>query len=225
MPPLPAVPKCIQFKLFFNDNGNSNVQMLLYFTYTGTLAQADLQALCNQLQTQWNTHMGPQICATCSLLGVTGNDLSSSLAPKSASTGAAQAGGLANPELSSGAAFVISHETARKYRGGHSRSYIPGQAQQHLADGNTWTAAVQSAMLTAWNAFVTSFITTAVPVAVGTLQQVVAHRYGRSATAPVLSAGTESPSVPLANPFTDPVTASIANPQVGSQRRRNQQAG
>lgn len=219
------MPKCIQFKLFFNDHGNTNVQCMFYVRYTGTLASTDLQTLCNNLFSQWATHMGPQISQSCSLLGVTGNDLSSVTGAKSASTGVAQPGTNINGFNPNGAAFVIGHETARKYRGGHSRTYIPGTPNGSLSDGNTWSNAFQAATLTAWNAFVTAFIQTAVPAAVGALTQVVAHRYGASATAPVSGGVSALKSVPLANPFTDDVTASVANPQVGSQRRRNQQAG
>lgn len=225
MAALPPVPKTIQFKLFFNSHGNSNVQNILYFTYTGTLASTDLQTICNNLLSQWATHMSPQQCTTTSLLGVTGNDLSSVTAAKSASSGVPAAGGNVGAEVSNGAAFVIGHETNRKYKGGHSRSYVPGVAVSELSDGNTWSNTFQASMISAWNAFVTAFISTAVPAAVGTLAQVVAHRYGASPIAPVSGGVSVLKSVPLASPFTDPVTASVANPQVGSQRRRNQQAG
>jgi len=127
--------------------------------------------------------------------------------------------------MTNGAAVVISHETSRKYKGGHSRTYVAGMPRQSLSDGNTLSTLGATALLSAWNAFITAFITTAVPAAVGALQQVVAHRYGKTATAPVLSASTGVRSVPLTTPFTDPITASVINPQLGSQRRRNQQAG
>jgi hypothetical protein len=225
MAALPPVPKCIQFKLYFNDHGNSNVQNLLYFSYTGTLAATDLQTLCNNLMSQWATHMGVEQVNSCSLLGVTGNDLSSVTGAKAASTLGATTGTASPPGLSNGAACVISHESARKYKGGHSRTYVPGMQEASLSDGNTWLNTFQASILSAWNAFISAFIATAVPAAVGTLAQVVAHRYGASATAPVLSAASGRKSVPLATPFTDLVTGTTVNPQVGSQRRRNQQAG
>lgn len=225
MPALAPVPSTIQFKLFFNDHGNSNVQTLLYVSYSSTLAQSDLQTLCNTCFTQWATHMLPNQVPNLSLLGVTGNDLSAVTAPKAASTFPSQAGTNAGSPIPNAANFIISHETARKYRGGHSRSYIMGMPANQLADGNTWTSPWQTTMLTAWNAFLSGLLTTGVPVAVGTLQHVVAHRYGRTKDGTPGTPDSDLPSVPLDKPFTDPVTAEVANPQVGSQRRRNQQAG
>lgn len=225
VPALPPISKVIQFKLFTNDNGNTNVQNVLYFSYSGSLAATDLQTLCNNMVSAWVTNMLPKLVNTNHILGVTGNDLSSVTAPKSASTGVVSAGTVTPPAITSGAAFVIGHDTSRKYKGGHSRTYITGLPTSDLADGNTWSAAAQTAILTAWNAFITAFTQTLVPAAVGALTQVVAHRYGRTAGSPVLALGSKSPSVPLTTPFADPVTASIANPQVGSQRRRNQQVG
>lgn len=225
MTALPPLPKVIQFKIFTNDHGNSNVQNVLYFSYTGSLAATDLQTLCNNLVAAWVANILPKLVNTNSILGVTGDDLSSDTAPKSASTSVVSAGTVTPPSITSGAAFVIGHDTSRKYKGGHSRSYITGLPTSDLADGNTWSAAAQTAILSAWNAFVTAFTQTLVPAAVGALTQVVAHRYGKTPGSPVLALGSGSKSVPLTTPFADPVTASVANPQVGSQRRRNQQAG
>jgi len=224
MPALPPVPKTIQFTLFYNDNGNANVHNILYYTYSGTLALADLTTLCNNVMTAWGAQFAAQTMPSCSLVGVIGNDLSSNLAPKSASTSAAVPGTNAGQNLSNGATPVFSYLTSRKYRGGHSRTYTPGAVRNSLSDGNTWSGTARTAMQAAWVAFLNAIVTTAVPAAVGQLTHVVAHRYGKTATSPV--SGTSSPtrSVPLTTPFTDPVTAVVLNPQIGSQRRRNQQS-
>lgn len=223
MPPLPPVSFALHFRLLYVDFGNTNVQNNLYFTYSQTMSNTDLTTLCNSMVTRWTNHIGPQVSQNLTLFGVVANDLTTSTAAQGASTVPSIGGALAGPELSNAAAFVISNETARRYRGGHSRVYLPGQMQSHLADGNTWTTAFQTAMLQAWNAFISEFITTAVPAAVGTLRQIVVHRYGRTSTSPVSTVDDDSPSVPLTNPYFDLVTASAANPNVGSQRRRNQQ--
>lgn len=225
MTALPPLPKVIQFKVFTNDNGNTNVQNILYFRYTGNVGSTDMQTLCNNLFTDWVTALFSHLVNTNHLLGVTGNDLSSVTAAKSASTAAVATATAVPPGVTSGAAFIIGHETSRKYKGGHSRTYLTGLPVSSLSDGNTWSAAAQTTILSAWNAFVTAFTSTLVPAAVGQLIQVVAHRYGASPTAPVLAGVSASKSVPLLTPFSDDVTASIANPQVGSQRRRNQQVG
>jgi hypothetical protein len=167
--------------------------------------------------------MAPNTAPNVSLLEVFGNDLNSQTGAQAADGQAPVVGSaLSGHELTSGAAFVMSNEGSVKYRGGHSRNYLPGMHNDVLADANTWTETFQAALLTAWSAFISEIISQA-PAAIGALAHVIAHRFGKSATAPV-SAGTPSArSVPLTNPYTEKVVAYRTNPQVGSQRRRNLQ--
>jgi hypothetical protein len=223
MAQLPPVPKCIQFQLLYSDGADTDVRNMLYFTYTQTLSGTDLVTLCNNVMTEWGTNVAPHCVNTLLLEGVAGNDLSSDLAAQAVNSHPSVPGTGTGVPLTSGAAFVIGYETALKYRGGHSRNYLPGMPNTGLLDANTWTTTFQTAILNAWTAFLSGIVQTAVPVAVGTLQHVVAHRFGKSADAPVLGGSSVTRSVPLADPFTTPVTAVRTNPQVGSQRRRNQQ--
>lgn len=223
MTALPPVPKCIQFQLLYTDGADTDIRNMLYFTYTQTLSSTDLQTLCNTMVTVWGSHMAGQTVQRCVLEGVIATDLSGPTSAEGSSSIASIPGTIVpatSQGLTSGAAFVMSNITALKYRGGHSRNYIPGLPQSGLLDANTWTVAFQTTIINAWAAFLQAFVSTAVPTAVGVLQQVVAHRFGKTAGAPVLS-GVKS--VPLSNPFTTAVTAHKTNPQVGSQRRRNQQ--
>jgi hypothetical protein len=224
MAPLPPLAKTIQFQLIFTDGADSDIRNMLYFTYTNTLSNTDLQTICATVKSQWSTHMATSITTNVQLEEVFASDLSGPTSAQSSDGQAAVAGSNAGTHLTSGAAFVMSNETARKYRGGHSRNYIAGLPANDLADANTWTAGAQAALLTAWSAFLNGIVSVAVPVAVGVLQHVVAHRFGKVATVDASSGLTVVRSVPLTSPFTDPVVAIRTNPQVGSQRRRNLQA-
>jgi hypothetical protein len=223
MAPLPPVPKTLQLQLIYGWGSNQNIRNMLYFTYTGGISSGDLLVLVRSMKTQWGTHMAPQTVTDCSLLEVFGNDIASNLGAEAIDGNPAIPGTAAGTRTTAAAAFVISNETALKYRGGHSRTYLPGMPEANTSDSNSWTAAAQSAILTAWSQFITAFISTAVPAAVGTLQQVVAHRFGRTPAGPGGPPDSELPSVPLTNPFTQPITGYRTNPQVASQRRRNQQ--
>lgn len=223
MTPLPPVPKTIQFQLLYQITSGIPARNILYFSYTGLLNPSDLQTLCNNLMTQWGSHVGPQLTSSLQLQQVFGNDLSGPSAPQSASTIAAITGSSGGTSVPAGVAFVISNETSLKYKGGHSRVYIPCVAGVNMVDENTWTTNFQSALLTAWSTFINQFISAAVPAAVGALSQVVAHRYGRTPSGPGGPPDSELPSVPLTNPYTSPVVAWRTNPQTASQRRRNQQ--
>jgi hypothetical protein len=221
--PLPPILRTVQFQLLYTDSADTDVRNILYFTYSNSMSATDLTTLCNNMKTQWNTHMASSTVPNVLLEEVFANDLSSDFAPQAADTLAAFPGTNGGTKLTSGAAFVISNETGLKYRGGHSRNYLPGIPENDLLDANTWSTAAQTAILNAWTAFLSAFIQTAVPAAVGTLVHVVAHRFGKTPDAPVLAGVSASKSVPLTSPFTTPISAYRTNPQVGSQRRRNQQ--
>lgn len=225
MTPLPPISKAIQFKLFYNDQGNANVINELWLTYSSTLAQSDLVILCNNIMTSWGAQFAAQVMPSCSLIGVTGNDMSSNIAPQAGSTHAAIPGSNAGQNIPNGSCGVISYETNLKYKGGHGRVYVPGLPRNALSDGNTWTATARAAIQAAWAAFITEITTVAVPAAVGALTHVIAHRYGKTAAAPVGVSVSSVKSVPLTSPFTTPVNSYFMNPQVASQRRRNQQSG
>lgn len=223
MTALPFVPKTIQFQLVYTDQADSDIRNMLYFTYGNSLSATDLQTLCNSMASNWDAHMATNTTTNVALEEVFASDLSSDVSAQAASTLGVQTGGNAGGHLTSGAAFVMGYETSRKYRGGHARNYLPGMPVTGLADANTWTAAWQTTIVNAWSAFLNAFVSAAVPVAVGALTHVVAHRFGKTPGAPVLASSGAVKSVPLAVPFTDPITAIRSNPQVGSQRRRNQQ--
>jgi hypothetical protein len=223
MAALPPIPNALQMQLIYSWGSNTDIRNILYFKYSGSISSGDLLTLVRSMKTSWTAHMAPQTVTDCFLTTVFGNDVASNLGAQAIDGNPAVAGTAAGTRTTAGAAFVIGNETALKYRGGHSRTYIPGMPESNTSDSNSWTTVAQQAMLTAWSAFIQAFITSAVPAAVGSLQQAVAHRFGKSATAPVLAADTDVPSVPLTSPFLQVITAYRTNPQVASQRRRNQQ--
>jgi hypothetical protein len=222
---LPSIPGCIQVDLIYNDGSDTDVRNILYFTISETSSTAALQTFANAIKNAWSTHMAPNTAPNVSLVEVFINDLTSPTSPQASDDLAAVVGtALSGHELTSGAAFVMGNEGGLKYRGGHSRNYLPGMHNDTLQDTNTWTTAWQTTMVNAWSAFITAAITAA-GGALGTIAHAIAHRYGSSATAPVMEGSVSARSVPLTTPFTEPVVAYKTNPQVGSQRRRNQQIG
>jgi hypothetical protein len=221
---LPFVPLTLQVQLIYTDDADSDIRNMLYFTYTGSAAATDVATLAGKFKTSWGSNVAPQICETTALEEVFITDLNGANGAQVVDGLASVAGANASSGVTSGAAFIISNLASYHYRGGHSRNYIPGAIVGGLADKNTWTTAYQSAMISAWSAFIKE-ITSATIGGLGTLAQVVAHRFGKTATAPVSVDGYKlTPlSVPLSDPWTEKVTAYRSNPQVGSQRRRNMQ--
>lgn len=223
MPALPNVPQTIEVLLNGSDGGGAQFQNAWYFTYTGTADQTSLNTLMGVVTAAWSAQLAPQVANTYRLTGVTITDLNSKTGAKVAET-VSVAGTKNGTPLSSGAAMVVSGKESYRYRGGHRRVYLGGLLHEDLADANTLTTALTAALAAAVQAFVNEIISAA-PALLGALKDVIVHRFGPSAGAPVKMDGYRVTrlSVPLATPITHPITSYVTNPQVGSQRRRNQQ--
>lgn len=225
MPALANVPLTIQIILTGNDGADANIQNGLYFTYTGTAAGTDLNTLMGIVASAWSSNIAPQTVNTYHLTRIQITDLNSKTGAQ-VQEQVSIAGTGQTPALTSGVAAVVSGKESDRYRGGHRRVYLGGQGTTHLLDDNTWTVAYQTALAAAWQAFVNQIISAA-PAAMGALKDVIVHRYGATAGSPVLatSGRTRMKSVPLTTPITHPISGYVTNPQVASQRRRNQQTG
>jgi hypothetical protein len=224
MAALPPVPKTLKFQAVFSDGADSNIHNIHYVSYTNSAAASDIQVIVTAFSNAWETHMATQLTTNVALEAVLAQDLNSATGAAAEST-VTVAGTNAGTKLTSAASFVMGNEGTFRYRGGHSRTYLPGMNEGALLDANTWTTAWQTAMVNAWSAFWSEVLSAATSTALGTLAHVIAHRFGKTATAPVSVPGYRlvARSVPLTSPWTEPVTAYKTNPQVGSQRRRNMQ--
>lgn len=225
MPALPNVPLTIAIEIIGNDGGDNDIQNRLYFTYSGSADSTTLNTLLGVVASAWSANIAPLVSNTYKLTGINITDLNSKTGAKVGET-VSIAGTQAFPPVTSGAAFVVSGHEALRYRGGHRRIYLAGVPANDLQDPNTWKSTFQAAAAAAWQAFVSAIISAA-PAILGALKDVIVHRYGASAAAPVSMPGyrVTKLSVPLTTPITMPITSYSGNPQVGSQRRRNLQAG
>lgn len=223
MPAQAAVPLTIQISLTHTDGGDANIQNSWYMTYGQSASSADLNTLMGIVVSSWSANIAPHVAAILHLTGVTITDLNSKTGAKVGES-VSVAGTGPGAALTSGVAAVVSGKEAMRYRGGHRRVYIGGQSESNLFDPNTFTSAYQSALSAGVSAFVNQIISAA-PAGLGALKDVVVHRFGDTAGGPVVatSGRTRLRSVPLTNPFTMPISSYATNPQVASQRRRNQQ--
>lgn len=219
--PLPPAPKTAAFYLHTTMTGGPTALTRFHMKYTNSLSATDATTLLTTLGTSWNTRMAPDTGPNWTLSQVSVNDLDSRTGvqvglPVSHVGTAPQSGG--------GAAvcFIMSAKTALKYRGGHSRVYIPGISQQIWADNNSWTVGAQGTIFTAWTGMLAD-LAASPPVGVGAMSQVVVRYYSsdKADFNPVPSPW--EPPYLLATPLILPITSWVANPQFGSQRRRNQQ--
>jgi hypothetical protein len=189
--------------------------------YTLALSSTDATTLLTTLAGAWNTEMAGLTGPDYTLNAVSVNDLGSRTGVESTLV-VSHVGTNVNHGIAASAAFVMSAHVALKYRGGHSRVYIPGIASTFLTDTNTWSAGGQGSVFSAWTGML-STLTTSPPVGVGALSQVtVRYISSNKADFPSGSEPSEFPAL-LPTPMVLGVTSWSSNPQLGSQRRRNQQ--
>jgi hypothetical protein len=224
VPAQAPVVKTIRVKLTGSDGGGAQIDNSYYFTYTQTADATSLNTLLGIVASSWSANLATHLPPSYHLTGIDINDLNNNTGAHVAETVSIAGTSNSVTELTSGAAAVISLKEGLKYRGGHSRSYLGGMVKENLADANTWSTVFAQALSAALAAFIAQIISAA-PALLGSLAHVVVHRFGDTAGGPVLatSGRMRYKSVPLTNPITMPVTGYATNPQVASQRRRNQQ--
>lgn len=221
MAKLPPVPKTFIFKWFYVDAAGPGVQNQCYFQYGGTLNQTDAESILSAASTNWGPSIGGQIANTLTLEVIEINDLDSNTGVQVGQS-PAHVGTATGTSVTSGAALCIGGKTSLKFRGGHARVYIPGQVTASLQDSNTWAATHVTAMATAWQNHINS-ITGASTTATGTIKAVMAHRYSKNPAELGQPPTFVTPKpLPVTNPAVFPITSWVVNPQVCSQRRRNQ---
>lgn len=222
MAPLPSVPKTIRVTLHTQALGGAVALTRFHQAYTSAVSAVDATTLCGTLASSWNTRLAPITGLNYTLIATQildlGSDTGVDVVVPVSHVGTAVANG-----VPAACCFIMSAHVAKRYRGGHSRVYIPGMYFPDLADVNTWSTTFQGTVSTAWTGII-SDLQTSPPAGVGALSSVTVHQYSSNlADFGGIAPSTKKPPWPLANPVTYPVTGWSSNPQVGSQRRRNQQ--
>lgn len=221
MPALPPLPLTARFTLFTQITGGPLCNTSFDMKYTNGLTQTDAGTLLTALASSWNTHFAPITDPAYSLVFVRVIDLNSQsgvvVQQASVHVGTAVGG-----PISAAASLVMSGKVAFRFRGGHFRAYIPGISRSELSDQNTWNPTFLPVASAAWTALQTD-LNAASPVGVGPMIPIGWHTHSSNKTDFPSGVPTTKPPWPLATPVGHPITSWVANPQVGSQRRRNQQ--
>ncbi len=158
MPPLPPVPTVIKLEFLYQDTLGearecANIQHIAYSGSAPT--EAEMATLLGLLAVQWEGTVMQRMSHDLVLAELKGTDLSSS-------TSAEAAIPLAVPGANGGdynsiaSAVVISWNIARRYRGGHPRSYIPGIVTGDIVNGYQISTAAQAAFTTHANDWLTA---------------------------------------------------------------------
>lgn len=223
MPPLPSPGKVFRVVLTWTDGSDTNIQNHFYCSYTGSVSAGDALSINNAVSAAWHPALGTQQTSNIILTTVTTTDLASATGVEVATQYTAT-GTSAGTKLSSGVAMVISHITARRFRGGHSRVYIPGLPEGALASANTWSATTVNTVATDWNSIIQAPTGGVIPD-LGVVANVSVSYYSgfTVVTSPTTGRSRNVPKL-RTTPLVDSITSVRGNPRVASQRRRNKQS-
>ena len=227
IPSLPPITGMLKVLLTYSLPTVATVLNRLFFNGTGSTTNAALNTWATAVSTAWGTNVKTNINTSCALTGVVVSDLSSSTAPIGAWTGSI-AGTSAGTGDSPAVALIVKNLIPSKYRGGHSRTYIPGYSLSAttVSDSNIWTSASATTFVTNWTAFITAITGGNGPTGYSGLAQAVPHYYKGfvSVQNPTTKRWRNIPQLVTAPVPYDLVSSRVANLTIGSQRRRNHQS-
>jgi hypothetical protein len=116
--------------------------------------------------------------------------------------------------LPASACVMVSYAVARRYRGGHPRTYLSVGVQGDLTDAQQWSSDFLPVITTAWEDFITALITTYSSTVVTGLIAIQYKHLDKSLVPP--SEVYNTPPIILGLNVTD----ASYEPTLGTQRRR-----
>lgn len=161
MPPQTNPPGTVQAAIAFAGPDGVSAKVILHAATIASYTNADLLALANAIQTQCavttvNRNILGQMATSWQIESTTVSDLAGG--PEAVPVGEATSnvhnaafGTGSGNAMSPQTAYVLSWRIARRYRGGHPRSYLPGFSQNvaDVAGGRAVSAGVRTTVV-AW---------------------------------------------------------------------------
>lgn len=192
----------------------------MFWSYSGgTPTVANLNALAGTVGTAWNTNLASLLSSNGLLEGVDILDVASNTGVEGTSS-TTHAGTRAGSEVSLGASLVALYKIARHYRGGKPKGFWPFGITSDLTGGAAWSAG----FITACNSGLAAFASAVNGATNGAItlgvQQNVSYFQGSQTNPSGSKWGRRNVPAPRAVPLVEPVTAIVASPVLGSQRRR-----
>lgn len=149
---LPDAPGCAQV-ILSGTNQTTKFQNIFHFQWTGTApTPASLAALITSLAAAWNTNFGPLCNTGVALTHGKAADLSSRTS-NIAELDVTGAGTRAGSAMTTQVACVVSWAIARRYKGGHPRTYLPAGVLADVTQGHLWTTGFVNSAGAAADAF------------------------------------------------------------------------
>lgn len=222
MGPLPSPGAVVQTNLTWKVDDDTGALTRLFWSYTGGAPSgAALTSFCADVDAAVDTFFGPLFLATTLATGTKAIDLSSDTGNEAEST-QANAGSRSGTRLSPGTAVTVAHEIARRYRGGHPRSYLPFGAGADILSSGEWDTAFTNAVTAAFANFVTT-VRGSGHVAIDKLVNVSYYKGNNPIIDPISGRAKNIPQKRV-TPLVNEISGSVARVKIGSQRRRNRKS-
>lgn len=204
MPARPNVPNVLKVEFNWTQDGipAANIKYVLYSG--GPPSPADCNAIALHLEdAMWGTAMG-LFPSTTEMVGTVVTDLTSDTGSVGTSSGTG-AGTASSDACPANCCVLVDHTIARRYRGGHPRSYYPPPAQNGLLTPSTW----QGSIVTDFAALEAAYALVASTYLAGTTQLVY------NVNVSYVTGGA-----PRVVPVVDQITGSVVSGIIRTQRRR-----
>lgn len=140
MPPLPPVPQVLKIQILGTNEGQ-NWANVFHAKYTGgPPTAAECAALADDFLGNYASNVMPHVGEAWVLQECKVTDLTSDTSNAGEATGST-AGSLIGPTWSAQVACCVSWPIARRYRGGHPRTYFPPGLETDSLDTSHWKPA------------------------------------------------------------------------------------
>lgn len=150
---IPA-PKTVRISQLFADADGHLAQCRFYLAYSGAVGiPADYTLVATACNTAINADIMPFLHNSWLSDETVAVDLTSDTSPEGSHVSASP-GLLAGGRLPGSTALVVSQQTARRYRGGHSRVYLPAGDDTKLATDATWASDFVASVQAGWQTVV-----------------------------------------------------------------------
>jgi hypothetical protein len=205
MAPLPPVPGCVRVELLWTQNGVPAAN-ILHATYTGGAPSSDdCTALASAIDAAfWTDALKGYYSSFTVLAGVRVTDIATDTGA-SGEYSDGSAGTISDEGVGAQMCIMVNYSIARRYRGGHPRTYYPGLSNEYLESPQTWDVEGINA------------INSAASDMNGVLASATAGTTDLSGQVCVSYATGNAPRV---DPLVEAITGFVTNGQVKTQRRR-----
>lgn len=203
MPTLPPVARAARVAIS-GTISTTDWSCILHFLFDTTPSSTNMQELATKSLTHWNFYLTPNFSNGYKTTTCITEDLSATPALPGAASSSVT-GGDSTGLIGAQTCMLVKHTIARRYRGGHPRTYLPSPGADKLTDDGHWTSSIVTSSQTNWDGFIGA---------------VISDTYTGTTVDSYINISYHSGGAPRVTPVTDLITGSVVENVIATQRRR-----